>query len=518
VIIGIDLGTSTSAVAVGEGGGATALGPDPVIPSRVTYADGEIAVGRRAVELGAAYPATSFRAIKRLLGRKVDSAGVQRLARTAPFAVAAAPNRDAWVVVAGRPTPPQQLAAEVLAELRRRAEDHLDAPVTRAVVAVPAYFDDAQRQALRDAGLLAGLEVERLINEPTAAALAYGLGAAASTRHPITAAVFDLGGGTFDISLLRIERGVFRVLATGGDAALGGDDWDLRILELLVDEIFETHEIDASRYPAAIAALRDAAEAAKIALSERDSVSIDIAVDLAGREVAIHRDLSRGDLEALTGDLCLRLDAPTRQALADAGLDAAAIDRVLPVGGMTRAPMIRERIAALLGEPETPRDVDPRTAVAVGAAICGAVLAGADTDMALLDVTSQSLGLRIGGREYPQVVAHNDELPAVSRIRHRAPAGLLVVEVYRGEAEPVSANARVGTIELAVPEGAGPEVEIEVGVDVDSMVRVSLCEPGGAPIPGASGRLRARAGLSDSQLERFASRDLLAAIAGRNKR
>jgi molecular chaperone DnaK len=517
LIIGIDLGTTTSAVAVagpeGSGVGVVAIGSEPVIPSLITYADGEIAVGQRAVELAADHPETSFRAIKRMLGRKIDSAGVQRLARAAPFDVAAAPNRDAWVRIAGRPTPPQQLIAELLAELRRRAEDHLDQPVTRAVIAVPAYFDDAQRQAIRDAGRIAGLEVVRMINEPTAAALAYGIGGA---DHPINVAVFDLGGGTFDISLLRVERGVFRVLASGGDSGLGGDDWDLRILELLVDEIFETHQVDATRWPAAIAAMRDAAEAAKIALSEAVSVSIALDVELDGRRVELRRDLERDQLEALTRDLCLRLASPTRQALADARLAVAAIDRVLPVGGMTRAPMIRDQITELLGAPGE-SDVDPATAVAVGAAICGAVLAGADTDATLLDVTSQSLGIRIGEVDYPRVVAHNEELPAIARIRHRSSTGLLLVEVFRGEAVPIDANARVGTVELAVPEGAGGEVEIEVGIDVDSMVRVSLCNADGAPIQGSTGRLRARAGLSDGQLERFVARDLCEAIAGRKK-
>src|SRR4029079_6634031 len=300
---------------------------------------GQIAVGARARRQGVTNAAATMYGAKRLIGRKVNAGDVSWFARLAPFRIVAAPNGDAWVRVHGQPISPQEVAAHVMRAVRRIAEDELGEPVTRAVVTVPAYFDDAQRQATRDAGQIAGLDVIRILNEPTAAALAYGAHRVSEGRRVI--AVFDLGGGTFDISIMSVENGIFEVLATGGDSALGGEDWDRRILERIVDEVFDRYRVDLTGVPMALSRLRDAAETAKKALSAASETQIQLpflANDQHGAPINYERTITRDELEQLTQDLLDKVEAPCRRALVDAGLDAGAVEEVLLVGGMTPRP------------------------------------------------------------------------------------------------------------------------------------------------------------------------------------
>ena len=496
LIIGIDMGTSNSVVAVADDDCATrVLGPKdrPTLSSTV-YRDGEtFCVGRPPSGVSAA----GFPAIKRLLGRKAHSVEVEKLARALPYRIAASPTGDCWVRVGDRPTPPQELAGALLRALRIRAEEELGVPVTRAVLAVPAYFDDAQRQAIRDAGQIAGLEVVRLINEPTAAALAYGMSGRASTF-----AVFDLGGGTFDVSILRVEDDVFTVLASHGDGSLGGDDWDRRIFDLLIDDIFSVHKFDATSDPSARSLLRAAAEGAKIELSDARNTLVELSLTTpAGETLAVSRRISRSEFEVETEDLCERLRGPCRLALADAGLQTGELDEVLLVGGMTLAPMIRAAVAEHLGTP-TVGKVDPATAVAAGASVCAAILAGSDAPTTLLDVSAHSLSIRVGDIELPSVMARGGELPARRVVRLEIPAEIaseLVVEIFRGESEDLAENTLVGRVVFNL-EAAGT-LELALSIDVNSLVSVTATEVSTGKT--AQGRLRTPGALSQSQLVRL---------------
>lgn len=513
LIIGIDMGTTNSAVAFANDDGETrVLGPEtaPTIPSAVVF-DGELLRVEAEASEKNVDARNTFRGVKRLLGRKAHSPEVARLARAVPFRVAASPTGDCWVRVGDRPTPPQELAGALLRSLRIRAEEDLDEPVTRAVLAVPAYFDDAQRQAVRDAGKIAGLEVVRLINEPTAAALAYGMSGRASTI-----AVFDLGGGTFDVSILRVENDVFSVLASHGDASLGGDDWDRRILDLLLDELFSTHRFDATTSPEALAILRMAAERAKVELSGADSANISISLTTPkGVEIELERTLSLEEFERESSDLRDRLARPCRLALADAGLTAEDIDEVLLVGGMTKVPMVRRAVANLLGEPSESA-VDPATAVARGAAVCAAVLAGSDAPTTLLDVSSHTLSVRVGDIEIPRAISRGEELPARRVLRFEVPQELaenLTIELFRGEEGELDDNTSVGRVSLELSNtsnATGPrEVELTISIDVNSIVGVRAFDVASGMI--AQSRLRTRGALSESQLVRIVGSDVLEA-------
>ncbi len=523
MIIGIDMGTTNSAVASANNEGdveAFAFNDGKrTMPSTVYFNGSRLLVGKPSAEEKIS-AANQFHGIKRLLGRKARSTEITRLARAASYQIAASPVGDCWVRINNQPTPPQKLAGAVLRTLRLQAESVLGHPVTRAVIAVPAYFDDAQRQAVRDAGQIAGLDVVRLLNEPTAAALAYGV---SNQSGPTTVAVFDLGGGTFDVSILRVANNVFTVLSSHGDASLGGDDWDQRIVELLIDEIFTTHRFDATSCPQALKTLRTAAEQAKIELSANSSTSIHFTLDTnttntANTTIEISRRLSRRQLEELTADLCERLSTPCTLALADAELDSDDIDSVLLVGGMTQAPMIREAVKQLLGTHIEPSVLDPSTAVAVGAAICGAVLNGSDSPTTLLDVTSHSLGVRVGDIDLPLIIERGEELPARKTLHVEIPHELkftdgLTVELYRGESTDLLANTLVGRVLLDLPKPEGPapsRIELSITVDVNSIVAVHARDLDTGHITQT--RLRTRGSLSKSQLVRIVESDVIAAI------
>ena len=355
-IIGIDLGTTNSCVAVLDDKGQPRTIPagdgERTIPSWVSWsANGQIAVGARARRQGVTNAAATVYGAKRLIGRKVNADDVSWFARLAPFRIVAAPNGDAWVRIHGQPISPQEIAAHVLRAVRKVAEDQLGEPVTRAVITVPAYFDDAQRQATRDAGMIAGLDVVRILNEPTAAALAYGAHRVREGRRLV--AVFDLGGGTFDISIMTVDNGIFEVLATGGDSALGGEDWDRRVLERVVDEVFDQYRVDLTGIPMAMSRLREACENAKKALSIDRETKISLpflANDQHGAPINFERVITRDYIDQLTKDLLDRLEPPCRRALRDAGLDASALEEILLVGGMTRWPSVQEIVERIFGK------------------------------------------------------------------------------------------------------------------------------------------------------------------------
>ena len=486
-IIGIDLGTTNSCVAVLDDKGqpkVLASGDgERTMPSWVSWsAAGQISVGARARRQGVTNaPATVF-GTKRLIGRKVNADDVSWFARLAPFRIVAAPNGDAWVRVHGQPISPQEVAAHVLRALRKVAEDTLGEPVTRAVVTVPAYFDDAQRQATRDAGLIAGLDVIRILNEPTAAALAYGAHRVREGRRVI--AVFDLGGGTFDISIMSVENGIFEVLATGGDSALGGEDWDRRVLERLVDEVFDQHRVDLTAIPMAISRLREACEAAKKALSVDREAAISLpflANDPGGAPINYQRNLTRELVESLTRDLLDRLEAPCRRALGDAGFTEADVEEVLLVGGMTRWPAVQDVVERMFHRKPS-KGANPDEIVALGAAQYAGILAGESDDAALLDVTPHDLGIKVGDSQFAVVLPRNSMLPVRARRLFATTADnqkFVSIELYQGDSHDVAKNRKLGQVVLDdLPPGpaGSARVELVITVNIESILSVTARE------------------------------------------
>jgi molecular chaperone DnaK len=486
-IIGIDLGTTNSCVAVLDDKGQPRIlaGADGerTIPSWVSWStSGQIAVGARARRQGVTNAAATVYGAKRLIGRKVNADDVSWFARLAPFRIVAAPNGDAWVRVHGQPISPQEVAAHVLRAVRRIAEDALGEPVTRAVVTVPAYFDDAQRQATRDAGQIAGLDVVRILNEPTAAALAYGAHRVSEGRRVI--AVFDLGGGTFDISLMSVENGIFEVLATGGDSALGGEDWDRRLLERLVDEVFDQFHIDLTAIPMAISRLREACEAAKKALSvDRETViSLPfLANDERGTAINFERKITRELLETLTKDLLDRLETPCRRTLADASRAPADIEEVLLVGGMTRWPAVQDIVERIFGKKPS-KGANPDEVVALGAAQYAGILSGESDDAALLDVTPHDLGIKVGDSQFAVVLPRNSMLPVRARRLFATTVDnqkFVSIELYQGDSIDVTKNRKLGQVVLddlpPGPAGSG-RVELVITVNVESILSVTARE------------------------------------------
>ncbi len=480
-IIGIDLGTTNSCVAVLDDKGTpkTLAGGDGerTIPSWVAWApDGRIAVGQRARRQAVTNPAATIYGTKRLIGRKVNADDVSWFARLAPFRIVAAPNGDAWVRVHGQPISPQEVAAHILRAIRKTAEDALGEPVTRCVVTVPAYFDDAQRQATRDAGQIAGLDVIRILNEPTAAALAYGAHRVREGRRII--AVFDLGGGTFDISLMSVENGIFEVLATGGDTALGGEDWDRRVLERIVDEVFDQHRVDLTTIPMAMSRLREACETAKKTLSvDRETrVSLPfLANDQHGAPINYERTLTRDYLEQLTKDLLDRLEAPCIRALADAGLSidaggAPSIEEVLLVGGMTRWPAVQDIVERVFKRKPS-KGANPDEVVALGAAAYAGILAGDSDDAQLLDVTPHDIGIKVGDSGFALVVPRNSMLPVRARRLFATTSNdqkFVSIELYQGEDKEVSKMRKLGQVVLDdLPKGQAGSVRVELVMTVD---------------------------------------------------
>jgi molecular chaperone DnaK len=486
-IIGIDLGTTNSCVAVLDDKGQPKIlaGADGerTMPSCVSWsAAGQIAIGTRARRQGVTNAAATVYGAKRLIGRKVNADDVSWFARLAPFRIVAAPNGDAWVRVHGQPISPQEVAAHVLRALRKVAEDALGEPVTRAVVTVPAYFDDAQRQATRDAGQIAGLDVVRILNEPTAAALAYGAHRVSDGRRVI--AVFDLGGGTFDISIMSVDNGIFEVLATGGDSALGGEDWDRRVLERLVDEVFDKHRVDLTTIPVAMSRLRDACETAKKALSVDRETTLSLAFladDIQGKPINFERTVTREFFETLTKDLLDRLDAPCRRALADAMLTAAEVEEVLLVGGMTRWPAVQEVVERLFHRKPS-KGANPDEVVALGAAHYAGILAGESDDAALLDVTPHDLGIRVGDSQFAVVLPRNSMLPVRARRLFATTAEnqkFVSIELYQGDSSDVTKNRKLGQVVLDdLPPGpaGSTRVELVITVNVESILSVTARE------------------------------------------
>jgi molecular chaperone DnaK len=484
-IIGIDLGTTNSCVAVLDDKHHPSIlaGADGerLIPSWVSWsANGQVAVGTRARRQGVTNAAATVYGVKRLIGRKVNADDVSWFARLAPFRIVAAPNGDAWVRVHGQAVSPQEIAAHVLRAVRKVAEEALGEPVTRAVVTVPAYFDDAQRQATRDAGQIAGLDVVRILNEPTAAALAYGAHRVREGRRII--AVFDLGGGTFDISLMSVENGIFEVLATGGDSALGGEDWDRRVLERLIDEVFDQYRIDVTTIPMAMSRMREAIEGAKKALSVDRETKITLpflANDQHGAPINYERPITRELFEQLTKDLLERLEAPCRRALADA--NNAEIEEVLLVGGMTRWPAVQEIVERIFHKRPS-KGANPDEVVALGAAQYAGILAGEADDAQLLDVTPHDIGIKVGDSGFALIVPRNSMLPVRAKRLFATTSDdqkFVSIELFQGEDKDVLKNRKLGQITLDdLPRGPAGTVRVELAItiDVESILSVTARE------------------------------------------
>jgi molecular chaperone DnaK len=507
-VIGIDLGTTNSCVAVMEGG-------DPIVitnaeGSRITPSvvaineSGERLVGQIARRQAITNPENTVFAIKRLIGRRFDDDEVQKALKVLPYKIVKAANGDAWVEIRGKSYSPAEVSAMVLQKMKQTAEDHLGEPVTEAVITVPAYFNDAQRQATKDAGKIAGLEVKRIVNEPTAAALAYGL----DKKKDEKIAVFDLGGGTFDVSILEIGDGVVEVKATNGDTYLGGEDFDLRIIDYLADEFHKDQGIDLRKDRMALQRLKEAAEKAKCELSTAMETDINlpfVTADASGPK-HLNMKLSRAKLEALCGDLLDRLDGPCKTALADAKLGTKDIDEVVLVGGMTRMPAVQERVKKLFGKAPH-KGVNPDEVVAVGAGVQGAVLAGDVKDVLLLDVTPLSLGIETLGGVFTKLIEKNTTIPT-RKGQVFSTAGdnqsAVTVRVFQGEREMANDNKLLGQFDLvgipAAPRGV-PQIEVTFDIDANGIVHVSAKDLGTGK--EQSIKITASSGLSKDEIDRM---------------
>jgi molecular chaperone DnaK len=484
-IIGVDLGTSNSCVAVLDERGPRVLSTkegERTIPSIVAYTNDGVVVGIQARRQAVTNANRTIFGTKRLIGRKVNAGDVSWFARSAPFRVVAAPNGDAWVRIDKEPKSPQEVASHVLRKLKEVAEEALGEPVTRAVVTVPAYFNDAQRQATRDAGTIAGLDVLRILNEPTAAALAYGAHRTGQGRRVI--AVFDLGGGTFDISIMAVDDGIFEVLATNGDSALGGDDWDRRIIEKIADEVFDEYRIDLTGIPVALGRLKEAAEEAKKVLTTQKEATISLPFltqGEGGEPVNLERTITRQEFEELTRDLIDRLAIPCQRALSDAGLPLADIEEVLLVGGMSRAPSVQIAVEKFFGRKPS-KGANPDEVVAMGAAAHAGILAGEIDDATLLDVTPHSIGIKVGEGGFATVIPRNSMLPVRERKLFATTHDnqrFVKIEIFQGESTNVDKNKKLGQVVLKdLPGGRAGKVRIElfITVDVEGILSVNARE------------------------------------------
>ena len=512
-IIGIDLGTTNSCVAVMEDGKARVIENsegDRTTPSIVAFnKDNEVMVGQSAKRQAVTNAKNTLYAIKRLIGRKFKDDVVQRDIDMVPYKIVEADNGDAWVEANGKKMAPPEISARVLMKMKKTAEEFLGEEVTQAVVTVPAYFNDSQRQATKDAGKIAGLEVKRIINEPTAAALAYGMD---KKRGDSTVVVYDLGGGTFDVSIIEIAdiegEHQFEVLATNGDTFLGGEDFDQRIIDYLVAEFKKDQGVDLSKDPLALQRLKDAAEKAKIELSSSSQTDINLPYITADASGPKHMEirLTRAKLESLVEDLISRSMEPCKMALKDAGLKLSDINDVILVGGQTRMPKVQEAVKEMFGK-EPRRDVNPDEAVAVGAAIQAAVLAGDVKDVLLLDVTPLSLGIETMGGVMTKLVEKNTTIPTkanqvFSTADDNQPA--VTIHVLQGEREIASANKSLGRFDLAdippAPRGT-PQIEVTFDIDANGILNVSAKDK-------ATGKeqsivIKASSGLSDDEVEKM---------------
>ncbi|MCB1687020.1 MAG: molecular chaperone DnaK [Halioglobus sp.] len=514
-IIGIDLGTTNSCVSVMEGGKPKVIENaegDRTTPSIVGYTeDGEILVGQSAKRQAVTNPHNTVFAVKRLIGRKFKDDVVQKDISMVPYKIIAADNGDAWVQVKDDKMAPPQVSAEVLRKMKKTAEEYLGEPVTEAVITVPAYFNDSQRQATKDAGKIAGLEVKRIINEPTAAALAYGMDKAKGDH---TIAVYDLGGGTFDISIIEIAEvdgeHQFEVLSTNGDTFLGGEDFDMRLIEYLAAQFKKESGIDLHNDPLALQRLKEAAEKAKIELSSSQQTEVNlpyITADASGPKHLVVK-LSRAKLESLVEELVTRSMEPVKMALKDAGLSPSEIDQVILVGGQTRMPMVQKVVADYFGK-EPRKDVNPDEAVAVGASIQGAVLAGDVKDVLLLDVTPLTLGIETMGGVATPLIEKNTTIPTKkSQIFSTAEDNqtAVTIHVVQGERKQASGNKSLGRFDLAdippAPRGM-PQVEVTFDLDANGILHVSAKDK--ATGKEQSIRITASGGLSDEDIEKMIS-------------
>jgi molecular chaperone DnaK len=510
-IIGIDLGTTNSCVAVMEGDKVKVIENSEgfrTTPSIVAFTDdAEILVGQSAKRQAVTNPKNTLYAIKRLIGRKFDDQIVQKDINMVPYKIVKADNGDAWVDVKNDKKAPPQVSAEVLRKMKKTAEDYLGHEVTEAVITVPAYFNDAQRQATKDAGRIAGLEVKRIINEPTAAALAYGMD---KKRGDSTIAVYDLGGGTFDISIIEIAEvegeHQFEVLATNGDTFLGGEDFDMTLIEYLVDEFKKDTGIDLHKDPLALQRLKEAAEKAKIELSSAQQTDVNlpyITADASGPK-HLNIKLTRAKLEALVEDLVQRSIEPCKIALKDAGLKVSDIQEVILVGGQTRMPLVQAKVEEFFGK-EPRKDVNPDEAVAVGAAIQGAVLTGEVKDILLLDVTPLSLGIETMGGVMTKLINKNTTIPTkASQVFSTADDNqtAVTVHVLQGERERASANKSLGRFDLAdIPSAPRGTPQIEVTFDIDANGILNVSAKNKATGKAQSIVIKASSGLSESEIE-----------------
>ena len=512
-IIGIDLGTTNSCVSVLESGKPRVIENAEggrTTPSVVAYTDdGEILVGQSAKRQAVTNPTNTLFAVKRLIGRRFDDDVVQKDIEMVPYQIVKAESGDAWVQVNDDKMAPPQVSAEVLRKMKKTAEEYLGEAVTEAVITVPAYFNDSQRQATKDAGRIAGLEVKRIINEPTAAALAYGMDKAQGDR---TVAVYDLGGGTFDISIIEIAEvdgeHQFEVLATNGDTFLGGEDFDLRLIEFLADEFKKENSIDLHNDPLALQRLKEAAEKAKIELSSSQQTEVNlpyITADATGPKHLVVK-LSRSKLESLVEDLVKRSLEPVKTALDDAGLSPSEVQDVILVGGQTRMPMVQQAVADFFGK-EARKDVNPDEAVAMGASIQGAVLAGDVKDVLLLDVTPLTLGIETMGGVATPLIEKNTTIPTKkSQVFSTAEDNqtAVTIHVVQGERKQATQNKSLGRFDLAdippAPRGM-PQVEVTFDLDANGILNVSAKDK--ATGKEQSIRITASGGLSEGEIEQM---------------